>query len=202
MPGEGSAAGGNQRIMGTNPLGPARTTLKGPGKSFDLRARRDRQSNGRSGPSSADARTRPSPLPREAAVNEPESTEAFVFALGAALHRYGASTARIEEALARLSDRLDLDGQFFVTPTALRSRHTAARRSGNDCWVQNSVSSPAVSSPARWRTCTPGLATNPRRWFTCRRCSCWFRGRSASTVSPHCWPATSLAASTSRSQPS
>jgi uncharacterized membrane protein YjjP (DUF1212 family) len=48
-----------------------------------------------------------------------ERTFRFIVDLGAAMHRYGASTARIEAGLARLSSHFDLDGQFFSTPTAL-----------------------------------------------------------------------------------
>ena len=45
--------------------------------------------------------------------------EEFILRLGVALHRYGTPTHRLEMALARLSTELGVDGQFFVTPTAI-----------------------------------------------------------------------------------
>jgi uncharacterized membrane protein YjjP (DUF1212 family) len=43
----------------------------------------------------------------------------FILALGHALHRFGAPAHRLEEAMARISERLGLQGQFFTTPTAI-----------------------------------------------------------------------------------
>jgi uncharacterized membrane protein YjjP (DUF1212 family) len=44
---------------------------------------------------------------------------AFVLRLGRALHSHGYPAHRLEDALARISHRLGLEGQFFSTPTAL-----------------------------------------------------------------------------------
>jgi len=52
-------------------------------------------------------------------MQDPQQTEAFIVELGRALHRYGASTARIEAAMTQLAVRLGIDAQFFVQPTAL-----------------------------------------------------------------------------------
>lgn len=49
------------------------------------------------------------------------STLDFVLRFGRALHRYGASAPRLEEALHLLSRRFAVDGQFFSTPTAIFS---------------------------------------------------------------------------------
>ncbi len=43
----------------------------------------------------------------------------LVIRLGQALHAFGTSSHRLEEALGRLSDHLGLSGQFFSTPTAI-----------------------------------------------------------------------------------
>lgn len=44
---------------------------------------------------------------------------AFVVRVGRALHRYGAPSHRLEDALSFLSGRLGLAGQFFATPTSV-----------------------------------------------------------------------------------
>jgi uncharacterized membrane protein YjjP (DUF1212 family) len=44
---------------------------------------------------------------------------AFVLRLGRALHTSGYAAHRLEEALALMSDRLGLDGQFFSLPTSI-----------------------------------------------------------------------------------
>lgn len=54
---------------------------------------------------------------REAAVR------AFIVDLGQALHRFGASTARIEEGMAQAAARFGLRAQFFVQPTALMAAY-------------------------------------------------------------------------------
>jgi len=43
----------------------------------------------------------------------------FVLRLGRALHEAGYATHRLEEALESISRRLDLEGQFFATPTSI-----------------------------------------------------------------------------------
>lgn len=52
-------------------------------------------------------------------MQDSRQTEAFIVDLGRALHRYGASTARIEAAMTQLAVRVGIDAQFFVQPTAL-----------------------------------------------------------------------------------
>ncbi|HUJ60053.1 MAG TPA: threonine/serine exporter family protein [Kofleriaceae bacterium] len=52
-------------------------------------------------------------------TEDPEAAIGFVLALGRALHRYGTPAHRLEEALARVCDRLALDAEVFSTPTAL-----------------------------------------------------------------------------------
>jgi uncharacterized membrane protein YjjP (DUF1212 family) len=52
-------------------------------------------------------------------VHEPDRVERFVLELGAALHRYGASSPRVEEALQHLSQKFGLEAQFFASPTML-----------------------------------------------------------------------------------
>lgn len=57
-----------------------------------------------------------------AAAGDPEDVDGsveFVVRLGRALHRYGAPSHRLEEALVRVSERLGLTGQFFATPTSV-----------------------------------------------------------------------------------
>lgn len=44
---------------------------------------------------------------------------AFIVRFGRALHRYGASAPRLEQALGQLAYRLGVRGQFFSTPTAI-----------------------------------------------------------------------------------
>jgi uncharacterized membrane protein YjjP (DUF1212 family) len=55
----------------------------------------------------------------------------FILRLGRALHMYGYASHRLEELLAQTAERLDLQGQFFATPTsvycgfgALEAQHT------------------------------------------------------------------------------
>ncbi|HEY3934601.1 MAG TPA: threonine/serine exporter family protein [Gemmatimonadales bacterium] len=56
------------------------------------------------------------PLPQ----TEPaDQRVAFVLRLGRALHTSGYAAHRLEEALALMSDRLGLDGQFFSLPTSI-----------------------------------------------------------------------------------
>ncbi len=52
-------------------------------------------------------------------MTDREQTQALIVDLGRGLHRYGASTARVEDAMTQLAARLGIDGQFFVQPTAL-----------------------------------------------------------------------------------
>lgn len=52
-------------------------------------------------------------------MTERTELQAFVVDLGVALYRHGATTPRVEEALERLASRFGIDGQFFLTPTAL-----------------------------------------------------------------------------------
>lgn len=59
------------------------------------------------------AKITPLELPR------PRSPERFVLALGAALHREGIPAHRLEAALTEMGRRLDLQGQYFSTPTSL-----------------------------------------------------------------------------------
>ena len=47
------------------------------------------------------------------------ATAALLMALGRALHRFGAPSHRLEEALTRAAARLGHTGEFFATPTAL-----------------------------------------------------------------------------------
>lgn len=49
----------------------------------------------------------------------PEEAEALVEELARALHRYGTPSHRFEEAMALVTRRLGLEGQFFSTPTAI-----------------------------------------------------------------------------------
>ncbi len=46
-----------------------------------------------------------------------QAARTFVLEIGTALQRFGTPTHRLESALARLADRLGLQGQFFTTPT-------------------------------------------------------------------------------------
>jgi uncharacterized membrane protein YjjP (DUF1212 family) len=57
------------------------------------------------------------PLPPE----ELAAIESFTVKLGRALHRYGAPTHRLEEAMSLIAERLGVYGQFFATPTAIFS---------------------------------------------------------------------------------
>lgn len=52
---------------------------------------------------------------------DPAKTDAvaFVLALGRALHRYGTSAQRLEEAMLVVCKRLDLEAEIFTTPTAI-----------------------------------------------------------------------------------
>ncbi len=59
------------------------------------------------------ARIAPVELPRQ------RSPERFVLALGAALHREGIPAHRLEAALTEMGRRLELQGQYFSTPTSL-----------------------------------------------------------------------------------
>lgn len=59
------------------------------------------------------APVQPLPLPSG------RSPERFVLALGAALHREGIPAHRLEAALTEMGRRLDLEGQYFSTPTSL-----------------------------------------------------------------------------------
>lgn len=59
------------------------------------------------------AKVAPIELPRQ------RSPERFVLALGAALHREGIPAHRLEAALTEMGRRLDLEGQYFSTPTSL-----------------------------------------------------------------------------------
>lgn len=52
-------------------------------------------------------------------THEGEPAVELVIELGRALHAYGTSSHRLEEALERLSKHLGLSGQFFSTPTAI-----------------------------------------------------------------------------------
>ncbi len=49
------------------------------------------------------------------------AVESFTVKLGRALHRFGAPTHRLEEAMTLIAKRLGLAGQFFATPTAIFS---------------------------------------------------------------------------------
>ncbi len=68
-------------------------------------------------------------------------------ALGAALHRHGIPAHRQEATLSRVSERLDLEGQFFSTPTSLsasfgppgRQRHAFARVEPGDLHLDKLV---------------------------------------------------------------
>jgi uncharacterized membrane protein YjjP (DUF1212 family) len=53
------------------------------------------------------------------AVSEREAQITFVLALGEALHIYGTPAHRMEDALRAVSDRFELRGQFFSTPTSI-----------------------------------------------------------------------------------
>ncbi len=57
----------------------------------------------------------PPPPPRPVRARD----EAFLLALGAALHRHGIPAHRLEATLTRVSARLGVRGQFFSTPTSL-----------------------------------------------------------------------------------
>ncbi len=56
------------------------------------------------------------------------SAQAFVVELGRALLLMGTPAHRLEESLARVSERLRLDGQFYSTPTALIVSFAAGER--------------------------------------------------------------------------
>ncbi|MCB1055590.1 MAG: threonine/serine exporter family protein, partial [Acidobacteria bacterium] len=70
----------------------------------------ERQSSGVTGAETADIR----------------AAMALVEKLGRALHAYGCPAHRLEDALAQVSQRLGLEGQFFSTPTALFASFTVA----------------------------------------------------------------------------
>ncbi len=48
-----------------------------------------------------------------------DEAKAFVMQLGEALHRYGASAPRVEQAMELLSARFDFESHFFATPTSI-----------------------------------------------------------------------------------
>ena len=48
-----------------------------------------------------------------------EARVGFVLRLGQALHTYGTPSHRLEDTLVRVSDRLEVPGQFFATPTSI-----------------------------------------------------------------------------------
>jgi len=52
-------------------------------------------------------------------VTDREAAVGFVLALGRALHRYGTPAHRLEEALRRVCEQLDLEAEVFSTPTAI-----------------------------------------------------------------------------------
>lgn len=52
-------------------------------------------------------------------MTDREQIQTLIVDLGRGLHRYGASTARVEDAMTQLAVQLGIDGQFFVQPTAL-----------------------------------------------------------------------------------
>lgn len=54
-----------------------------------------------------------------AARDDDDDAVAFVLALGEALHRYGATAPRLEEALTRVSSAMGLEARFFSTPTSI-----------------------------------------------------------------------------------
>ena len=55
-----------------------------------------------------------------APANTPhDSRVGFVLRLGQALHTYGTPSHRLEDTLVRVSDRLEVPGQFFATPTSI-----------------------------------------------------------------------------------
>lgn len=59
-------------------------------------------------------------------MNTPDPAVAFAVEIGRALHRYGAPAHRLEAALTKISARLGLEAQFFVTPTGLFASFGAA----------------------------------------------------------------------------
>ena len=61
-----------------------------------------------------------------AAEARPE--EAFVLALGRALHRYGTPAHRLEETLNRVCAHLGVEGQFFSQPTSIFAAFGAQER--------------------------------------------------------------------------
>jgi len=52
-------------------------------------------------------------------MEERDARIAFVVKLGSALHQYGASTHRLEEAMNLVLQRLDIGGHFFSMPTGI-----------------------------------------------------------------------------------
>lgn len=55
----------------------------------------------------------------ELPAHDPDHRVGFLLSLARALHAYGTSTQRIEEALNEASTRLGIIAQFFVTPTSV-----------------------------------------------------------------------------------
>ncbi len=60
-------------------------------------------------------------------------TRNLIVELGRALHQYGASTARVEAAMTQLANRLVVEAQFFVQPTAL---FASFGKSGAETYLQ------------------------------------------------------------------
>jgi uncharacterized membrane protein YjjP (DUF1212 family) len=59
----------------------------------------------------------------------------FVLALGEALHRYGATAPRLEEALTQVAAAMDLEARFFSTPTSILASFGPAH-DGRSCLVR------------------------------------------------------------------
>lgn len=55
----------------------------------------------------------------DAAPDSRATNIAFLMDLGRALHAHGASAARVEQAMTLCARRFDVEGQFFVAPTAI-----------------------------------------------------------------------------------
>jgi uncharacterized membrane protein YjjP (DUF1212 family) len=55
----------------------------------------------------------------EPTIPENDPRIAFAVQLGAALHRYGASTHRLEQAMSLVLRRLGIGGHFFSMPTGI-----------------------------------------------------------------------------------
>lgn len=77
----------------------------------------------------AHERTAALPIAASAGGPAPRQAIAFTLSLAEALHRYGASADRIEDAVGTVAERLGLKAQFFAAPTSILASYVTTKGS-------------------------------------------------------------------------